>query len=109
MGGGEAPCGVVYKTDAPAERGVSIAGIFPPDSHPPIVYPMAAMRTAHPAAAVFAAYLRGPVARARIARFALIAVRTYVEELDQRREIPRSSWCDEADKSLFCIRAIGPS
>src|SRR6185503_19169048 len=36
---GEAPLGVVYQTDANAEPGVMIAGVFPADSHPAVVYP----------------------------------------------------------------------
>ena len=38
---GEAPLGVVYRTDAVADKRVRIAGAFPPDSHAPIVYPAA--------------------------------------------------------------------
>lgn len=38
---GEAPYGIVYATDASADPGVVIAGTFPEDSHPPIVYPIA--------------------------------------------------------------------
>jgi molybdate transport system substrate-binding protein len=38
---GEAPYGIVYKTDAAADKGVAIAGTFPDDSHPPIIYPAA--------------------------------------------------------------------
>ncbi|WP_455270054.1 molybdate ABC transporter substrate-binding protein [Rhizobium herbae] len=38
---GEAPYGIVYQTDAAADKGVKIAGTFPEDSHPPIVYPIA--------------------------------------------------------------------
>jgi len=63
----EAPLGIVYRTDAAAEPSVRIVAIFPPDSHPPIVYPMALTRTAGPDAGVFAAYLRGPAARALFA------------------------------------------
>lgn len=37
----EAPYGIVYRTDAAAEPDVRIVGTFPPDSHPPIVYPAA--------------------------------------------------------------------
>ena len=61
---GEAPLGIVYKTDAAVEPAVKIVGVFPPDSHPPIVYPLALTVTASPDAALFAAYLRGTVARA---------------------------------------------
>ncbi|RJT41822.1 molybdate ABC transporter substrate-binding protein [Mesorhizobium waimense] len=38
---GEAPLGIVYATDAHAEKGVKVIGTFPEDSHPPIVYPVA--------------------------------------------------------------------
>ncbi len=61
---GEAPFGIVYRTDAAVEPGVKIIGIFPPDTHPPIVYPLALTATASPDAPAFAAYLRGPAARA---------------------------------------------
>src|SRR5207248_10473627 len=61
---GEAPLGIVYSTDAVAERGVRVVGTFPSDSHPPIVYPMALTHAAGPEAPAFAAYLRTPAARA---------------------------------------------
>lgn len=38
---GEAPLGIVYQTDAAVEPGVKIIGVFPDDSHAPIVYPIA--------------------------------------------------------------------
>ncbi|MEY9534254.1 molybdate ABC transporter substrate-binding protein [Sinorhizobium fredii] len=38
---GEAPYGIVYKTDAAADPGVKVVGTFPEDSHPPIIYPIA--------------------------------------------------------------------
>ncbi len=60
---GEAPLGIVYQTDAAAEPAVRVVGIFPADSHPPIVYPMALTPVAGPAAAAFASTLRGPAAR----------------------------------------------
>lgn len=50
---GEAPLGIVYRTDALAADGVKIVGLFPADSHEPIIYP-AALTTAfgaHDAAA----------------------------------------------------------
>jgi molybdate transport system substrate-binding protein len=63
---GEAPLGIVYQTDAAAEPGVRIVATFPPDSHPPIVYPMALTgASTNPDAPILAAYLRGPAARAR--------------------------------------------
>lgn len=38
---GEAPLGIVYRTDALAEPRVRIVGTFPANSHPAIVYPAA--------------------------------------------------------------------
>ncbi|WP_299962625.1 molybdate ABC transporter substrate-binding protein [uncultured Roseobacter sp.] len=38
---GEAPFGIVYASDAQAEPRVSLLGLFPEDSHPPIRYPAA--------------------------------------------------------------------
>jgi molybdate transport system substrate-binding protein len=37
----EAPFGIVYRTDALADKGVRIVDTFPPDTHPPIIYPAA--------------------------------------------------------------------
>ncbi len=61
---GEAPLGVVYETDAREEPGVRVIGRFDASLHPPIVYPMALLKGAPPAARAFAAYLRGAKARA---------------------------------------------
>jgi molybdate transport system substrate-binding protein len=38
---GEAPLGIVYRTDAAADKNVRIVGAFPANTHPPIVYPAA--------------------------------------------------------------------
>jgi molybdate transport system substrate-binding protein len=65
---GEAPFGVVYDTDALTEPGVRLVGLFPDDSHPPIVYPAAAV-TANPQAQAFLAWLKGPQAAAVFAKF----------------------------------------
>ncbi len=61
---GEAPLGVVYATDAAAEPRVSVVGAFPEGSHPPIVYPAAAVAGGAPLSADFLKFLRGPEARA---------------------------------------------
>lgn len=61
---GEAAYGIVYETDAAAEPKVAIAGVFPADSHPPIVYPIGEVKDAGPAAAAFRAYLAGSKAAA---------------------------------------------
>lgn len=61
---GEAPLGIVYRTDAAADPGVRIVAIFPEDSHPPIVYPAAIVATStNEAAAAYLAYLKSPAAR----------------------------------------------
>ena len=60
---GEAALGIVYATDARVEPGVKIIGTFPADSHPPIVYPVAATASAKPEAADYLAFLRTPMAK----------------------------------------------
>ncbi len=61
---GEAALGIVYATDAGVEPGVRIVGTFPVDSHPPIIYPVAATTAAKPEAASYLAFLRSPTAKA---------------------------------------------
>lgn len=48
---GEAPLGIVYQTDAAADANVKIVGVFPADTHPPIVYPVAELAEARSAVA----------------------------------------------------------
>jgi molybdate transport system substrate-binding protein len=66
---GEAPLGIVYSTDAKVEPGVKIVGTFPEDSHPPIVYPVAATTNAKPDTAAYLAFLRSPAARSIFERY----------------------------------------
>lgn len=67
---GEAPLGVVYRTDALADTGVRIVDAFPASTHPPIVYTMIALKKAStPAPAALAAYLASPEALATFAKF----------------------------------------
>ena len=56
---GEAPLGLVYRTDALASKGVRALWTAPADAHPPIVYPLALLKGAEnePAAAAFMAFL----------------------------------------------------
>ena len=61
---GEAALGIVYETDAKVEPGVKIVGAFPADSHPAIVYPVAATVTAKPDATAYLAFLRSGAAKA---------------------------------------------
>lgn len=56
---GEVPLGIVYETDARAEPGVRIVGVFPAESHPPIVYPVALTTSAGADAERFEAFLQG--------------------------------------------------
>jgi molybdate transport system substrate-binding protein len=61
---GEAALGIVYSTDARVEPGVKIVGTFPMDSHPAIIYPVAATSTAKPEAGSYLAFLRSSAAKA---------------------------------------------
>jgi molybdate transport system substrate-binding protein len=67
---GEAPLGIVYDTDARAEPGVRVVGTFPPESHPPIVYPAAVTAAGAQSAAArrLLAALQDPAARAVFVR-----------------------------------------
>lgn len=71
---GEAPLGIVYFTDARADRRVRIVGLFPEGTHPPIVYPVALTKSARPAAAGLVAFLRSPAARAAYERAGFAAL-----------------------------------
>jgi molybdate transport system substrate-binding protein len=55
---GEAPFGIVYATDARASAKVRVVGLFPANSHPPIIYPIAALRgSTNPEAEAFRRFL----------------------------------------------------
>ena len=60
---GEAVLGIVYSTDARLEPGVKIVGTFPANSHPPIIYPVAATMTARTEAADYLTFLRSSAAK----------------------------------------------
>ena len=66
---GEAPLGIVYDTDAMVEPAVRIVGLFPDDSHPPILYPAALLKGATPGADAFLKYLLGSEAKAVFERY----------------------------------------
>lgn len=61
---GEAPYGIVYKTDAVAEPKVHVVATFPADSHPAITYPVALIKDgpAPAEAKAFYDYLKTPKA-----------------------------------------------
>ena len=57
---GEARYGIVYATDAKSEPKVMVVGTFPPDSHPPIVYPVAIVKgSTNPDTAALMSFLKG--------------------------------------------------
>ena len=60
---GEATLGIVYETDAKVEPGVKIVGTFPAESHPAIVYPVAATATAKSNAGNYLDFLRSSAAK----------------------------------------------
>ena len=60
---GDAPLGIVYRTDALVEKGVRIAGAFPANSHSPIVYPAALTRHSSSTAVRYLAFIAGPDAQ----------------------------------------------
>jgi molybdate transport system substrate-binding protein len=56
---GETPLGIVYQTDAAAEKAVKTVATFPADTHPPIVYPIAVTTSSsHPDALAYVAFLK---------------------------------------------------
>ena len=60
---GEAPYGIVYATDAAADKKVEIVGSFPEGSHKPVIYPVAATAHADAEARKFLGFLESPAAR----------------------------------------------
>jgi len=61
---GEAPLGIVYATDAKVEPGVKVIGVFPDNSHDPIIYPVAATVNAKPVTMRYLAFLRSAATKA---------------------------------------------
>jgi len=60
---GEAPLGIVYRTDAHADPGVVIVDTFPETTHAPIVYPAALTSTASASAQKILDFLKSDQAR----------------------------------------------
>jgi molybdate transport system substrate-binding protein len=69
---GEAALGIVYATDAGVEPGVKIVGTFPADTHPPIIYPVAATVTAKPEAKDYLDYLHSSSAKAVLEKYGFV-------------------------------------
>jgi molybdate transport system substrate-binding protein len=62
---GEAPVGIVYGTDAAVSKAVMVAGTFPANSHDPVSYPFAVVKSGDtPEVRALMTFLEGPRARA---------------------------------------------
>jgi len=72
---GETPLGIVYETDALADKHVRVVDVFPDNSHLPIVYPIALTGIAKPDAVGFVAYVRGPAGDAAFKAYGFIPLR----------------------------------
>lgn len=66
---GEATLGIVYRTDALAEKRVRLVDVFPAATHAPIVYPVELTAHASAEAAAFEAFLEGEAARQIFVRY----------------------------------------
>ena len=66
---GDAPLGIVYETNAKVEPNVKIIGIFPDNSHDPIIYPAALTATAKPDATEYLSFLRSETAKSVFERY----------------------------------------
>lgn len=66
---GASPLGIVYESDAYADRGVRLVALFPAASHPPIVYPAALLRGASAGASDFYRFLGSGTARSIFVRY----------------------------------------
>jgi molybdate transport system substrate-binding protein len=66
---GEAVLGIVYSTDAKVEPGVKIVGTFPADTHPAIIYPVAATTTAKPETAEYLNFLKSSAAKTILEKY----------------------------------------
>jgi molybdate transport system substrate-binding protein len=71
---GEAPLGIVYKTDALVDKNVRVVDVFPDNTHLPITYPVALVSGAKADAAKFLAYVRSPAADVVFKRYGFEAL-----------------------------------
>lgn len=69
---GEAALGIVYRTDAQAEKRVRVVATFPADTHPAIVYPAVVTAGARPPAPQFVDFLSGDEARRIFLRYGFL-------------------------------------
>lgn len=66
---GEAPLGIVYRSDVTVEPKVTIVGLFPEDSHTPIVYPVALVKGGNQQAQAFLGFLTEDGAKAVFGKY----------------------------------------
>jgi molybdate transport system substrate-binding protein len=66
---GEVPLRIVYKTGAKIEPAVKVIGVFPDNSHDPIIYPVALIADAKPDAAQYLSFLRTQTAKSVFERY----------------------------------------
>jgi molybdate transport system substrate-binding protein len=69
---GEAPLGIVYETDALAEKKVRIVATFPDNTHPPITYPIAVTTHGGPSAQQFVDFVRSKPAAAIFKKYGFV-------------------------------------
>jgi molybdate transport system substrate-binding protein len=70
---GEAAAGIVYSTDAAVSQKIRVAGVFPPASHKPISYPVAALaRYDSPTTREFLAFLEKDEAKSIFRKFGFV-------------------------------------
>jgi molybdate transport system substrate-binding protein len=72
---GEAPLGIVYRTDALLDKRVRIVDVFPDNSHTPIAYPVALCLSNRIEATQFVDYLGAPAARATFTKYGFVTLR----------------------------------
>src|SRR5262249_1212864 len=60
---GEAALGIVYETDAKTEPAVKVIGVFPDNTHDPIIYPVALTANAKSDAVQYLSFLRTQTAK----------------------------------------------
>jgi molybdate transport system substrate-binding protein len=72
---GETPLGIVYQTDAAVAK-VKVIGIFPDDSHPQIIYPVAltVQGAKSDAAKAYLAYLKSDAAKATFTKAGFVVM-----------------------------------
>jgi molybdate transport system substrate-binding protein len=66
---GEAPLGIVYETDAKIEPAVKVIGLFPENTHDPIIYPVALTANAKSDAVQYLSFLRTQTAKSVFERY----------------------------------------